>query len=369
LPALISPASVPRTWVRLTRRSGLVHNVADALSGLPSVSNRILVTGADGFIGSHLVEHLVRAGYPVRAFVYYNAFDSRGWLDHVAAPVRDGFDVYSGDIRDPHCVRQAMQGCEVVVHLAALIGIPYSYQAPDSYVDTNVRGTLNVLQAARALDVKRVIQTSTSEVYGTAQSVPIAEDHRLHAQSPYAATKTAADQLALSFHASFGTPVVVLRPFNTYGPRQSTRAVIPTVITQIAAKSKRIKLGALRPTRDFCFVRDTVRAFAAAAFAENAVGEVINVASGEEISIGDTARVIAGIMKVEIEIEAEDARVRPGPSEVERLCGANAKARQLLGWHPEFAGRDGFIRGLRETIEWFSDPANLARYRPGTYTL
>jgi dTDP-glucose 4,6-dehydratase len=334
------------------------------------MSNKmILVTGADGFIGSHLVEHLVRAGYPVRAFVYYNAFDSRGWLDHVAAPVRDGLDVYSGDIRDPHCVRQAMQGCEVVMHLAALIGIPYSYHAPDSYVDTNVRGTLNVLQAARELDVMRVIQTSTSEVYGTAQSVPIAEDHRLHPQSPYAATKVAADQLALSFHASFGTPVVVLRPFNTYGPRQSTRAVIPTVITQIAGKAKRVKLGALHPTRDFCFVRDTVRAFAAAASAENAVGEVINVSSGEEISIGDTARLIAGIMKVEIEIEAEGARVRPGPSEVERLCGANAKARRVLGWQPEFAGRDGFIRGLRETIEWFTDPANLARYKPGTYTL
>jgi dTDP-glucose 4,6-dehydratase len=333
------------------------------------MSSRILVTGADGFIGSHLVEHLVRAGHAVRAFVYYNAFDSRGWLDHVAAPVRDGFDVCAGDVRDPHCVSQAMRGCEVVMHLAALIGIPYSYHAPESYVDTNIRGTLNVLQAARELAVRRVIHTSTSEVYGTAQSLPMAEEHRLHPQSPYAATKVAADQLALSFYASFGTPVVVLRPFNTYGPRQSARAVIPTVITQIAAKAGRIRLGALAPTRDFCFVRDTVRAFASAAVAEQALGEVINVASGQEISIGETARLIADIMHAGIEIVTDDGRVRPAGSEVERLCGANDKARRLLGWEPEYAGREGLARGLRETIAWFTEPANLARYRPGSYTL
>jgi dTDP-glucose 4,6-dehydratase len=333
------------------------------------MSSRILVTGADGFIGSHLVEHLVRAGHAVRAFVYYNAFDSRGWLDHVAAPVRDGFDVCAGDVRDPHCVSHAMRGCEVVMHLAALIGIPYSYHAPESYVDTNIRGTLNVLQAARELAVRRVIHTSTSEVYGTAQSLPMAEEHRLHPQSPYAATKVAADQLALSFYASFGTPVVVLRPFNTYGPRQSARAVIPTVITQIAAKAGRIRLGALAPTRDFCFVRDTVRAFASAAVAEQALGEVINVASGQEISIGETARLIADIMHAGIEIVTDDGRVRPAGSEVERLCGANDKARRLLGWEPEYAGREGLARGLRETIAWFTEPANLARYRPGSYTL
>ncbi|MCC7484478.1 MAG: SDR family NAD(P)-dependent oxidoreductase [Burkholderiales bacterium] len=330
---------------------------------------QILVTGADGFIGSHLVEHLVRAGRAVRALVYYNAFDTRGWLDHVAAPVRDAVEVHAGDIRDPNDVRRALRGCDAVLHLAALIGIPYSYHAADSYVDTNIRGTLNVLQAARELGVARVVQTSTSEVYGTAQSVPITEEHRLNAQSPYAATKVAADQLALAFHASFGTPVVVLRPFNTFGPRQSARAVIPTVITQIAAGSRRVRLGSLAPTRDFCYVADTVRAFAAALEREEAVGEVINVATGSEISIGGTARVIAEIMNAQVEFEADPARVRPAASEVERLCGASDKARRLLGWVPQTAGPEGFRRALGETVAWFTDPANLARYRPGSYTL
>jgi NAD dependent epimerase/dehydratase len=331
-------------------------------------AKKILVTGADGFIGSHLADLLVRSGHRVRALVYYNAFDSRGWLDNLEPAVRDELDVLAGDVRDPHGVRHAMQGCEAVMHLAALIGIPYSYHAPDNYVETNVKGTLNVLQAARALGVGRVIHTSTSEVYGTAQSVPITEEHRIHPQSPYAATKAAADQLALSFHASFALPVTVLRPFNTYGPRQSTRAVIPAIVTQIAARSRTIRLGSLHPTRDFCFVRDTARAFAAALDAE-AAGEVINVATGHEISIGELAALIAGLMGADIEIASEAGRVRPQASEVERLCGANARAARLLSWRPEYGGVDGLTRGLEETIAWFTDPANLARYRAGTYTL
>jgi dTDP-glucose 4,6-dehydratase len=333
------------------------------------MSGKILVTGADGFIGSHLVEHLVRAGHPVRAFVLYNSFGSWGWLDQLEPALRDALDVFSGDIRDPHGVKQAMRGCEAVVHLASLIGIPYSYHAPDNYVETNIRGALNVLQAARELGVRRVVHTSTSEVYGTAQSVPITEEHRLHPQSPYAATKAAADQLALSFHASFGTPVVVLRPFNTYGPRQSTRAVIPTIITQIAAKARRIALGSVHPTRDFCYVGDTARAFAAALAAPGAVGETINIATGFEISIGDTARLIAELMGAQIEIATEAQRIRPAASEVERLCGASAKARRLLAWETAPGGREGLRQGLERTISWFRDPANLARYRAGTYAI
>ena len=332
-------------------------------------SRKILVTGADGFIGSHVAELLVKGGHRVRALVYYNAFDSRGWLDGLEPAVRAELDVVAGDVRDPHGVRHAMEGCEAVMHLAALIGIPYSYHAPDNYVDTNIKGTLNVLQAARALGLGRVIHTSTSEVYGTAQSVPITEEHRIHPQSPYAATKAAADQLALSFHASFALPVTVLRPFNTYGPRQSARAVIPTIVTQITAKAKHIRLGSLHPTRDFCFVRDTARAFAAALDADAAAGEVINVATGGEISIGELAALIAGMMRADVEIATEAERVRPPASEVERLCGASAKAARLLGWQPEYTGREGLRRGLEETIAWLADPANLARYRPGTYTL
>lgn len=334
-----------------------------------SSASRILVTGADGFIGSHLVEHLARAGHRVRAFVFYNSFDSLGWLDHVEPSLRGSFEVVAGDVRDPHGVKQAVKGCDVVLHLAALVGIPYSYHAPDNYVDTNIKGTLNVLQAVRELGVRRLVHTSTSEVYGTAQSVPITETHRLHPQSPYAATKSAADQLALSFHAAFATPVVVLRPFNTYGPRQSARAVIPAVITQVAAKARTVQLGSLHPTRDFCFVQDTVRAFAAAMDAPGAVGEIINIATGEEIPIGETARRIAGLMGAKIEIEADAQRVRPAASEVERLCGDNAKARRLLGWEPQYGGRGGFDRGLQQTISWFSDPANLARYKPGNYSI
>ena len=329
----------------------------------------ILITGADGFIGSHLTEALVRAGHKVRAFVLYNSFNSWGWLDHCALEINGKFEVFAGDIRDPHGVKEAMKGCDVVLHLAALIAIPYSYHSPNTYVDTNIKGTLNVLQAARELGVKRVIHTSTSEVYGTARFVPITEEHPLQGQSPYSATKIAADQLAYSFYASFGLPVVIARPFNTYGPRQSARAVIPTIITQIANGKRQIKLGAISPTRDFNFVQDTVAGFIAAMNSNQGLGEVINFGSNFEISIGDTVKMIAEVMKAEIEIITDDNRLRPENSEVERLWADNTKAKELFGWKPIYAGREGFKRGLAETAEWFMDPANLARYKSDIYNL
>lgn len=330
---------------------------------------RILVTGADGFIGSHLCEALVRAGHEVRAFVYYNSFGHWGWLDTSPVEIRDALDIFAGDVRDPHGVRTAMQGCDTVLHLAALIGIPYSYHSPDAYVDTNVRGTLNIVQAARDLDVDKVVHTSTSEVYGTAQFVPITEEHPLQGQSPYSATKIGADQIALSFQRSFGTPVAVIRPFNTFGPRQSARAVIPTIITQIAAGERKIKLGSLHPTRDFSYVSDTVRGFIAAAEAASSTGKVINIGSNFEISIGDTVELIAEQMETEIEIVADDQRTRPRDSEVERLWADNSLARELLQWTPEYGGRRGFGRALQETIHWFTQPENLGRYKHQRYNI
>jgi dTDP-glucose 4,6-dehydratase len=330
---------------------------------------KILVTGADGFIGSHLCEALVRAGHDVRAFVLYNSFSSWGWLDTAPADVRASLDVFAGDVRDPHGVRQAMRGCDVVLHLAALIAIPYSYHSPDTYVETNVKGTLNVLQAARELGVAKVVHTSTSEVYGTARFVPITEEHPLQGQSPYSATKIGADQLALSFYTSFGTPVAVIRPFNTYGPRQSARAIIPTIITQLANGRRTIRLGATSPTRDFNYVDDTVRGFIAVAESARSAGEVINVGSNFEISVGDTARLIAEVMGTEIEIETDAARLRPERSEVERLWADNAKAAALLGWRPEYTGADGFRRGLAKTVEWFAQPENLRSYKSDMYNI
>jgi len=332
-------------------------------------SHKVLVTGADGFIGSHLTEALVRQGYSVKAFVYYNSFNSWGWLDHCALDVKGQFEVFAGDIRDPHGVKAAMQGCEAVLHLAALIAIPYSYHSPDTYVDTNVKGTLNVLQAARDSGVTRVIHTSTSEVYGTARVVPISEEHPLQGQSPYSATKIAADQLAYSFYASFGLPVMIARPFNTYGPRQSVRAVIPTIITQIASGERKIKLGAVTPTRDFNYVQDTVAGFIAALCSDQGHGEVVNFGSNFEISIGDTARLIAEVMHADIEIVTDEARLRPGKSEVERLWADNAKAKQLLGWRPRYGERDGLKRGLAETVEWFSRSENLRGYKTDIYNI
>lgn len=327
------------------------------------MNKKVLVTGADGFIGSHLVEHLLEEGYEVRAFVLYNSFNSWGWLDTLSEKVKCSLDVFAGDIRDPHGVKKAMQGCDAVMHLAALIGIPYSYHSPDTYVDTNIKGTLNILQAARELDVRKVLHTSTSEVYGTARFVPITENHPLQGQSPYSASKIGADQMALSFHASFGTPVTVVRPFNTYGPRQSARAVIPTIITQIAHGAKRLKLGSLHPTRDFSFVKDTAHAFVAALKSEKAVGEVINLGSNFEISIGETVKLIAEHMGAKIKIETDDARIRPTKSEVERLWADNSKAKKLIGWVPEYGGLDGFKRGLAETIKWFTKSGHLKQYK------
>lgn len=330
---------------------------------------KILVTGADGFIGSHLTEALVRQGYDVRAFVLYNSFNSWGWLDSCAPDVAGQFEVFAGDIRDPHGVRTAMQGCDTVMHLAALIAIPYSYHSPDTYVDTNVKGTLNVVQAARELGVKKVVHTSTSEVYGTARFVPITEEHPLQGQSPYSATKIGADQIAMSFYNAFDTPVSTIRPFNTYGPRQSARAIIPTVIIQVANGKRKIKLGALHPTRDFNFVMDTVRGFIAIAESDKSVGEVINVGSNFEISIGDTVQMIAEVMGVEIEIETEQVRLRPEKSEVDRLWADNSKARNLTGWEPAYGGREGFKRGLAETVAWFTNPENLGNYKADIYNV
>jgi dTDP-glucose 4,6-dehydratase len=329
----------------------------------------VLVTGADGFIGSHLAEALVQNGFKVRAFVYYNSFNSWGWLDQCSDDIKGQFEVFPGDIRDPHGVKEAMKGCDAVLHLAALIAIPFSYHSPDTYVDTNIKGTLNVLQAARELGIKRIIHTSTSEVYGTAQFVPITEKHPLQGQSPYSATKIAADQLAYSFYSSFDLPVVTVRPFNTYGPRQSARAVIPTIITQIANGQRTIKLGATTPTRDFSYVQDTVSGFIAALTSDAGLGEVINLGSNFEISIGDIAQLISETMDVKIEIISDEARMRPKNSEVERLWADNSKAKVLFGWQPTYSGRDGFKRGLAETINWFTKAENLQSYKSGIYNL
>jgi NAD dependent epimerase/dehydratase len=330
---------------------------------------RILVTGADGFIGSHLTETLIQLGYDVRAFVLYNSFNSWGWLDHSSKQIQDSLEVFSGDIRDPNGVRTAMRGCDAVLHLAALIAIPYSYHSPDTYIDTNVKGTLNILQAARDIEVGRIIHTSTSEVYGTARFVPITEEHPLQGQSPYSASKIGADQLAYSFYASFSLPVLIARPFNTYGPRQSARAVIPTIITQIANGTREIKLGAVSPTRDFSYVKDTVAGFVAAMESDAGLGEVINFGSNFEISIGDTAKLIADVMGCDIEIVTDEVRLRPETSEVERLWADNKKAYDLFGWHPKYGGRDGFKRGMAETVEWFMNPANLASYKSDRYNI
>ncbi|MDC3311470.1 NAD-dependent 4,6-dehydratase LegB [Alphaproteobacteria bacterium] len=329
---------------------------------------RVLVTGSDGFIGSHLVESLIRGGYEVRAFVLYNSFNSYGWLDKCDPKIKGKFEVFQGDIRDPNGVREAMRGCELVLHLAALIAIPFSYHSPDTYVDTNIKGTLNILQAAREFGVK-VIHTSTSEVYGTAEFVPITEQHPLKGQSPYSATKIAADQLAFSFYSSFELPVTIIRPFNTFGPRQSARAVIPTIISQLASGQQKIKLGAVHPTRDFNFVEDTVRGFIAAINRSEAYGEVINIGSNFEISIKDTVNLIASLMDISVEIVTENQRLRPQKSEVERLWASNQKAKKLLDWEPNFQGLDGLKQGLTQTISWFTKPENLAAYKTGHYTI
>ncbi len=324
---------------------------------------RVLVTGADGFIGSHLTEMLVARGFRVRALVQYNSFNSWGWLDQ--SPCRDQIEVIAGDVRDPNFCRQAVREMAVVFHLAALIAIPYSYTAPDSYLDTNVRGTLNICQAARDEGVLRLIHTSTSEVYGTARYVPIDEAHPLQPQSPYSASKIGADAMAQSFHSSFGLPVTIARPFNTYGPRQSARAVIPTIISQIAAGRREISLGDLTPTRDFNFVTDTCRGFIALAECAAAVGEVVNIGSNFEISIGDTLHLIRELMGSDIAVVADPQRLRPQNSEVFRLWCDNRKIEALTGFKPEVSIREG----LKRCIDWFTDPANLRHYKTDLYNV
>jgi NAD dependent epimerase/dehydratase len=334
---------------------------------ISQTSSPVFVSGADGFIGSHLTEALVRKGYKVRALVQYNSFNSWGWLDDCPADIKSQIEVVNGDIRDPYAMNLALKGCHTVFHLAALIAIPFSYQSPDLYLETNVKGTLNLLQAARHHGVSRFIHTSTSEVYGTARFVPITELHPLHAQSPYAASKIGADQLVQSFFNSYDLPTITIRPFNTYGPRQSARAVIPTVITQIANQSKRIVLGSISPTRDFSFVDDTVSGFIAALESHDGVGEVFNLGTNFEISIKDTVGLISNLMNSNIEIETSIERNRPAKSEVERLWADNSKARRVLNWEPKYSDFKGLSEGLKETIDWFINSDNLARYKSDIY--
>jgi NAD dependent epimerase/dehydratase len=326
---------------------------------------RVLVTGADGFIGSHLTEALLDVAMEVRALAYYNSFGTWGWLDSLPKSKLDALDVVMGDVRDPYGMRRAIAGADVVFHLAALIAIPYSYHAPDSYVETNVRGTLNILQAARDLETPRVVVTSTSEVFGTARYVPIDEGHPRQGQSPYSATKIAADALAESFHRSFGLPVVVARPFNTYGPRQSARAVIPTIIGQLLGGSGRLRLGALHPTRDLTYVTDTCAGFIALASCDAAIGRDVNMGCGREVAIGDLARILMDLTGSDVEIVTDQERVRPAGSEVERLLSDNALMHELTGWEPTVALREG----LERTVAWFREPANLASCRADLYNV
>lgn len=325
--------------------------------------NTKLITGSDGFIGSHLTEELVRAGKKVKAFVLYNSFNTWGWLDTLPKEILDEIEIFQGDIRDPNGVKEAMKGVDEVFHLAALIAIPFSYHSPDTYVDTNIKGTLNVLQAAREFGTSRVLVTSTSEVYGTAKYVPIDEKHPFQGQSPYSATKIGADRLAESFYRSFGTPVSIVRPFNTYGPRQSARAVIPTIITQLLAGKTEIKLGSLTPTRDFNYVKDTVQGFIEIAKSDKTIGEEINIASQKEISIGQLATELIRQINPSAVIVCEEERLRPEKSEVNRLLGSNEKIKELTNWSPAYS----LEQGLAETIEFFKD--NLEKYKIDIYNI
>ncbi len=326
---------------------------------------KVLVTGADGFIGSHLVEHLLDEGYAVRAFVLYNSFNSYGWLDTLPKEKLKQIEIFSGDIRDPNGVRVAMEGIDVVYHLAALIAIPYSYHSPDSYVDVNIKGTLNILQAAKLLNTKRVLVTSTSEVYGTAQYVPIDEKHPFQGQSPYSATKIGADRIAESFYRSFDMPVSIVRPFNTFGPRQSARAVIPTIITQLLNGETQIKLGDITPTRDLLFVKDTVSGFSAIANCEKAIGEEINIATQSEITVGDLAQKIINSINPKAKIVSDEVRLRPEKSEVRRLFGSNEKLKSLTKWQQKYT----LDESLKHTIDWFSKAENLKQYKHDIYNV
>lgn len=327
------------------------------------MSKKVLVTGADGFIGSHLVEELLNEGYDVRAFVYYNSFNSWGWLDTLPKEKLEQIDVFTGDIRDPNGVKEAMKGIDEVYHLAALIAIPFSYHSPDSYVDTNIKGTLNILQAARDLGTKRILVTSTSEVYGTAQYVPIDELHPFQGQSPYSATKIGADRIAESFYRSFDMPITIVRPFNTYGPRQSARAVIPTIITQLLSGVEEIKLGSLTPTRDFNYVKDTARGFIEIAKSDKTIGQEVNIATQKEISIGELAEELIRQINPKAKIVCDEQRLRPEKSEVNRLLGSNIKIKELTNWEPKYT----FSEGLAETIEFLK--SNLDKYKTDIYNI
>ncbi|MBU3105425.1 NAD-dependent 4,6-dehydratase LegB [Clostridium gasigenes] len=326
---------------------------------------KILVTGADGFIGSHLVENLVKKGYKVKAFTYYNSFNTWGWLDTLEKDILSEIEIFSGDIRDPNGVREAVKGVSDIFHLAALIGIPFSYHSPDSYIDTNIKGTLNVLQASRDLNVDRVLITSTSEVYGTAKYIPIDENHQFQGQSPYSASKIGADKLAESFYRSFSLPVTIVRPFNTYGPRQSARAIIPTIITQLLSGVNEINLGSLNPTRDFNFVLDTVKGFEEIWKSNKTIGEEINIASGIEISIEDLVKKLINIINPNAIILEDNTRIRPEKSEVNRLLGSNKKLKELTSWQSEYS----LEQGLLKTIEWFKKEGHLSKYKTNLYNI
>lgn len=325
--------------------------------------SKVLVTGSDGFIGSHVTEELVRKGYEVRAFVYYNSFNTWGWLDTLPKEIMDHVEIFQGDVRDPNGVKEAMKGCDAVFHLAALIAIPFSYHSPDTYVDTNIKGTLNILQAARDLETERVLVTSTSEVYGTALYVPIDEKHPYQGQSPYSATKIGADRLAESFYRSFSLPVTIVRPFNTYGPRQSARAVIPTIITQLLAGKEEIKLGSLTPTRDFNFVKDTANGFIEIYKSDKTIGQEINIATQQEISIGQLAEELIRQINPNARIICDEQRLRPEKSEVNRLLGSNAKIKELTNWGPQYT----FEQGLALTIDFFRN--NMDKYKVDIYNV
>ena len=328
------------------------------------LQKKILVTGAGGFIGSHLVEKLLKKGNKVRAFVHYNSFNRWGWLDYIEKYTRDSINVFTGDIRDPYGVKKAVKGCDIIFHLAALIGIPYSYCSPEAYVDTNIKGTLNILQAAKELGIEKIIHTSTSEVYGTAQFIPISEKHRINPQSPYSATKAGADHLALSFNHSFDLPIAIIRPFNTYGPRQSARAIVPSIIIQIFNRKKKIMLGSLCPTRDLTYVNDTVDGFIKVAESDVSVGKVINIGSNSEISIKDLVTLILKLMNANIEVVLDNRRMRPKESEVMRLW-ADIREAKKIGWLPRYT----IEQGLKETIKWFSNAHNLKFYKPNIYNI
>jgi NAD dependent epimerase/dehydratase len=328
-------------------------------------NNLVLVTGADGFIGSHLVEFLIDEGYSVRAFCYYNSFNSWGWLDSLPKEKQKKIEIFTGDIRDPNGVRTAMKDIDTVFHLAALIAIPFSYHSPDSYVDTNIKGTLNILQAAKDLNTRRILVTSTSEIYGTAQFVPITEDHPKQGQSPYSATKIGADSIADSFYRSFDMPITIVRPFNTYGPRQSARAVIPTIISQLLNGAKSIKLGDLKPTRDLVFVKDTAKGFLKIAGCTELIGHEVNIATQNEISVGELAQELIMQINPEAKIEQDEERLRPVNSEVYRLFGSNEKLKKYTGWSPEVSLKEG----IAATIEWFKDDKNLGQYKSDIYNI